>query len=627
MVLSSISSIASGVQRGLVLAEQKRLEDSVRAGGNDFLTATFQIAQGLSVQSFATMGVEAAGLHAPTAFTWAARSVVFATPILLAALKRLSFVPEKVRHVATFLQEHLSTIYQVAAVASAIALIVFGHYFLGAAALLFLAIGFADRYGLLPSVVRQALHKFAPPLLIVTGLFFGTIPDKIFAVINFLAWCEQVSRPLRTKLLKKIRHQEDLKPSHALTPEAAIKILNGEASLVIDKNFVRYEASPEIPAIDIQTLVERFDAIDWEAKPSGGATNLQVLKTKLGGDPRFTQRYTLSEQSDEQIKTIARNTLQTFVSTIKDRRILQGEPKDYTKLHNFVKVIADRVQGSGAPNVDQTDILFRLAVEGGEYCGPGKFEAAESIYAQTIIDGGETSIETKVLYCLQDERTRWMQSYYALAFSVPGLSTMGKAYDWRDVHNYNLFMNLYGDEFGLRKEGANNDDTALVDPLSMLWIKFTVGRVIGGLFWDAHIMKDHLETLSESIGTLLLKKMDFYEFWNKWIDRQEIGEPEKQALHRELRGEREGTDEIFPPQLFGRQIKELVGDEKGIERSLIKEEFFALMLLDMGVAKIASEKDPSEDLWSAPWSDDQAALPSPVAFDAALSEERKFAVA
>ena len=563
MITASFLSSAAGLQHGVALTETKRLEDSVRAGGNDYLTALFQTTQGDSAFTLTSMAIELTKLPFPTPFQYIGKSIVWVTPALLAVSKRLSFVPEKIRHAATFLQEHLSTMYQVAALVSAVALIFFGNYCFGIAALISLGIGFADRNGLLPCAVRRFLHGYSPSLLMITSLFFGTPLDRIFGAINFIAWCEQASRTWRARFFQQKNPHETFALQQALDTTMARDFLRSPQALDIERKFVLYQPSPTVPNIDIQTLVERFNAIDW-------VRNSNVLRKKLGGDRRFTERYTISEQGDEQIIKIARDTLQTFVSTVKERRILQGEPADYEKLHNFLKVIAGRVQGQEAPDVTQTDILFRLAVEGGEYCGPGKFEAAESIFAQTTSENSEIPFEDKLLYCLQDERTRWMQGFYSLAFSNDSnlfLSLLGKVLDWQDIHNYNFFVTLYANELGLRKEAANNDDAALVDPSTALILRFTVIKAVKAFFWSSHGINEQTGILREAIGTQQLKKTDFYDFWCSWIGRQHIEPSEKEALEEELS---EG-------RLFGEPIEDRSGK--------IKKTFIALMLLDLGIAK------------------------------------------
>lgn len=558
MAIDAIFPLVEGLQYGLVSTEAKRAEDSIRAGENAYLPAVLQIVQVSTTLDLANKALEGGEL-AP--FSWVGKSVIYLTPILLAGLKNRAFVPEKIRPILTFFQNHLSSLYQVVNVISSIALLFFGYTLFALSCLFILGIGFMDRNGWLPLAFRQSLHRYQKPLLIGTALVSGGILNKIFAALNLLSWYANRSLPPQKIAQKKSLAQGNL------DPQKMTDFFNGNLHLTVNQSYIHYNPFPPVPNIDIQSLVERFDQINWKK-------HLPTLRQKLKQDRRFIAQYgSPHRKTDQEIIAIGKHSLQTFISTIKERRILQGEPADYEKLHNYLKLIAKYVQDQ-KDEILRIDVLFRLVVEGGEYCGPGKFEVAESVYAQTIGENPDIPFRDKVLHCLQDERNLWMQNFYFQSmFQDKKLNQVGKIVDWEDIHNYNVFLNLYGDEFGLRKAAADNDDTALIDPLFKWIVTYILGEKIQHLFWNGHSLAQQTETVTDSLGTPKLPKPEFYDFWLKWIDRQKIDEPAKEALKDEL---------MMKTTLYDRPIEV---DGK------VSPEFVSLMLFDMGIAK-ATSKNP-----------------------------------
>jgi len=124
------------------------------------------VAQGYKVLDFTNKANEAAGLPL---FSWRGKSVIYLTPVLLGVLKNTTIVPEKIRPVLMFFRNHLSTLYQTAAVTSSISLLFFGQTFFAVSSLAILGIGVMDRNGWLPFTFRQFLHRYSQPVQIATG--------------------------------------------------------------------------------------------------------------------------------------------------------------------------------------------------------------------------------------------------------------------------------------------------------------------------------------------------------------------------------------------------------------------------------------------------------------------------
>jgi len=225
-----------------------------------------------------------------------------------------------------------------------------------------------------------------------------------------------------------------------------------------------------------------------------------------------------------------------------------------------------------------------------------------SVYAQ--IDGADIPFTDKIVYCLQAGRNKWMEELYTERPQSIGLSrTVGKIGDRQDLHNYSFFLNLLGDELGLRKAAAaDNDETAIMDPPEKWIFSHILKERVQRKFWEECGPTHLAEVLVDFIGTgaQSISRGDVYNFWSGWIERQEISEEEeKEALREELEEEKEGLREkleekkaalraeleeekaacrveLQESKLFG---KKLVSRKSG----LFKEDFMYLMLIDLGI--------------------------------------------
>lgn len=555
-MINSIFSGFEGLNNSIGLIELKRMEDSVRAGANNFDTAFLQLVQGFRVLDVLDKAYQTAGLPP---FYWGNRCVICLTPLLLATLKSTRLVPSNIKPALTFFQNHLSDLYQIATVVSSIALFFFGQHFFAISSLSVLGVGVMDRNGWLPLPFRDALHQSTVPVSIAMSLISGGLLSRICGLCQLFLWYANTSVSCKNNSGSGFAVQKNL------TPQIVEDFFEGKLNLKVNRSFIHYNPFPPIPDIDINSILEKFDRINWKR-------HIKTLRQKLTTDPRFIQNYqTPDGKTDEEIIQITKDSLQAFIRAVKGRLILEGEPVDYDKLHNYLKLIAKHLEGE-ANEMTQADIIFRLAVEGGEYCGPGKFEVAESVFQEIIGENQDVPFSDKILYCLQNMRNVWMQKFYSEAM-VQGFigHTVGRFKDYQDVHNYNLFLNLYGDEFGLRKAGAENDEVAFIDPLFKWFVLKALNKRLHQRFWNDYSPRDLRKGLIESIGTSQLPKHEVFGFWLDWIDKQEIEESKKEELR----------DELGLGKLFGEKLEDSEGK--------IKSHFVTLMLLDMGILEIEPE--------------------------------------
>jgi hypothetical protein len=264
----------------------------------------------------------------------------------------------------------------------------------------------------------------------------------------------------------------------------------------------------------------------------------------------------------------------------------------------------------------QADMFILIGVEGGEYCGTGKFGVVEEVYENRLSQAAGLPLETRILACEQQERQRVWQNIYQLIWkSNPLTQLFGYMSDVNAIHNSNVFINLVqaGEKFGIPYQAAKNDLTATINPVShYLALSFT--DAIEKCFWDGgfisqsyvsleepsdasdwwkawkwvHLKNDNafsrpydeeaiMTRFTETIGSPQISKSDIYIWWAQWIERQDnLSDEKKEELNDELQAP-EVKDESgkFLPKTFNGEPFEVNGK--------IQPKFLKAMLIEMGI--------------------------------------------
>ncbi|MFI5334862.1 MAG: hypothetical protein ACHQT8_06870 [Chlamydiales bacterium] len=565
MSLAQIGMVAEGMANSLMLNEIKRLEDSVRAGGNAYFTGALQTLQAHTAQVYADRALASAGsgsIPLPLSL------IFYVTPAVFALATMPGMIEDPVlRTVAIFLQDQLGNLCHIVSLVSSVALVYFGQTIFGATSIAVLAIGFLDRQKILPEGVRQLVHAYSPPLLFFTGVFYGDLISKIFSSIDAISYVIGVYFEWRDA-------QVQIPPVPPSQLHLQDFLLN-QPALELNRDYVLWPTHAlRVPDINLRNFIDTFDAIPWSLN------NLFAMRRKLASDQRFAMRCgDPAAMTDRELVRIAREQLVLCVDAVINRRIAAGEPRRYERLVEYLKVIAHSLPREA--EVSRIDTLMTLAIEAGEYCGPGIYDVAEEEYAARVGANEFFTNRVKILTCLQTERNRVMQGLYVQATALhqrPAVlgeesfvTNYGRILDWQDRHNIHLFLNLFGSELGLRKAGADNDEMAIADPLIKLIISHYFGEEIKGLFWRAHQTANAIQAVSEAIGTSVLPRETIDNWWQEWIERQEIPDAAKEELRNEF------NDPMNPRRLYGENLE---------ANGRVQERFVRAMLLDMGVLRI-----------------------------------------
>lgn len=549
--MNTLWSVAEGFASGNALAEMKRTEDSVRQGQNHYLTAVHQYAQLWECLGQVQRVLEAASY---ATFSFSSRCIFALPPVLLAYAASNQWGGQNLY----LIYDQIGTLCQMASLVSSVTLVIFGNVAFGVASITFVGLGFLDRNGILPPEARRVIHMTTYPLFLITGLFVGDIFTQVFVAAN-LATLAMHAALGTNAALEAVPVQRT-----AVSPNQVTALRYQDLSP--EPLHLRYDALPPIPNIDIGILNTLCAAIDWT---SGSHQN--ALERRLAQDARWRDRYRGRYAPDIYLK----NQLRLLVHAVKTETILEGEPVNYTVLHNYLKIIADLL-----PRLDENsraDLLLKLAIDGGEYCGSGKFNTVSDAYLSIASEAATPlPLEIKVLTHLQLQRIRIFQNLYRrIEQATPLNQAAAGIIDHLDIHNYNLVVNLIGGEFGLPNQGAAEDTAARVDPILLAAVAQAPVREV---FYNSYTTDLIIESLQEAIGTPALPFSEVVVWWRNWIERQELSEAEKTALRESLsRGE-----------LFGEPLEEdtirYVGGES-VNRTSLAEPFIKTMLLEMGILK------------------------------------------
>ncbi len=549
--MNTLWSVAEGFASGNALAELKRTEDSVRQGQNHYLTAVHQSGQIWECLGQVQRVLEAASY---ATFSFSSRCIFALPPVLLAYASTNQWGGQNLY----LIYDQIGTLCQVASLVSSVTLVIFGNVAFGVASITFVGLGFLDRNGILPQEARRIIHITTYPLFLITGLFVGDIFTQLFVAANLAtlamnaAW--GTSPALGTVPVQRT----------TVSPEQLM--VSRHQDLSPEPLHLRYDALPPIPNIDIGTLNTLCAAIDWSS-----GSHQEALERRLTQDPRWRDRYQGRYAPDIYLK----NQLRLFVHSVKTETILEGEPVNYTVLHNYLKIIADLM-----PRLDENsraDLLLKLAIDGGEYCGSGKFNTVSDAYLSIASESvTPLPLEIKVLTHLQLQRIRIFQDLYRqIEQATPLNRAAAGIIDHLDIHNYNLAVNLIGGEFGLPNQGAAEDAAAHVDPILLLAVRQIPVRE---MFYNFYTTDRIIESLEEAIGTPSLPFPEVYAWWGSWIERQELSEAEKTALRASL----------SQGELYGQSLEEdAVSYVEGecVNRTSLAKPFVKAMLLEMGILR------------------------------------------
>lgn len=540
-----IMPIASGFEIAHQLNINKRSEDTFRQGRNHIPTAIFQTLQVYFSIEISTEALK--GLNKITHMPFVIRAACMIVPAGMAWLASQQISNAYVRPAINFIHSHIGTLAQVAALASCVALIILGQTAFAVTALVYLALGILERQHLLPEFMRQFLNGPAHVIGDVVSLIVGDPLTKVVAIADLVILCANkwAEYNTDTSIFQPVKHED--KHSPPLTFSDVCNI-NNSTKFKINKGHVNQHLMPVVPETDIENLVTLCNNFPWEQ-------HLKTLKERLHNDSRWKEigqfegeasnnicnhlrkillsiLYGLSkifpcmtclkrqiETQEELIKSAAtvvdgekeihfvKTNVRNCIESVKYKRIYQGEPQSYDLLNYYFKFAAHHLPKQ-TPQVI-ADKLISIGLEGGDYCGSGKFLAAAEVFATLMGYAQGIDLKTRVFHVLQQERRRGFDEIYFQYWNNNfALKSSKQLFTPEDVHTYNQMVNLIGTQFGLPPQGAEQDATAIVPPFTKFILSKTMKDYIK-IFWTGGNLPE--VTLEDNDTTV-----PSWQFWNRY---------------------------------------------------------------------------------------------------------------
>jgi hypothetical protein len=615
---ASMDPLMQGLKLGGLMNQAMEQDDTYRQGRHHFMTAINQILEwGLALEQV-TRYVRAANLNYSLTGWNVARIVV---PLGVAYLASRQIKVLYINQIANFVQTHWNKVSFVALTAASIGLFILGQTILAVTTLAYLSVGVLNRYNLLSPSVQKVIHQADFFIGNLTGIYLGGNFVRVICTLNLVIAAvqkyfeykrlvaeeekktEELAHPQASKIVDDIEEEsEDEFPVSISLDELAI--LENDILCPMRKSHVHKKPLPSVDeSIQIDDLLDLYEEIDW-------SKHEHVLKSKLAKDKRWLE---VGQFESEPLEYFERN-LRHLIESIKNRDILEGKPASYDMLEFYCRFIAQELKEQDG--MTQADMLMWMGVEGGEYCGSGKFGAIEEIYENLLSQASGLPLETRVLACEQQERQRVWQNIYQLIWrSNPLTQLFGYMSDVNAIHNGNVFINLVqaGEKFGIPHQAAKNDLTATINPVSHYLAVAFVDQ-IEQCFWEGgyipqcyisietppiasdwwkcwkwiHLKNEDIyavpydgktifKRLSETIGSPQIPKMDIYAWWMQWIDRQDdLTDEKKEELSDELQAMPKKDEKgKFLPITFNGEPFEVDGK--------IQPKFLKAMLIEMGI--------------------------------------------
>ena len=580
---SKMEPMMEGLQIGGLFNQTMVEEEAYRQGRNHFVTAIKHIVQLSLAHWQASRYLKAANINYPNKFISFA---CFAVPIGMAYLAHYKVQALYFGKAAELLQDHIGSLSLLAVSVSSVGLYILGQKVIAVTTLVYLSIGILDRNNYLPEITHKIIMKADFIFGQFVGLYLGTALIRIFCAFNLVLAAVGQYFKFKQRQIEKVEEKEINPPAEIvkIAPIEKGKIdLIAEDIPVIEKTnlswndfqlmrnasvcpvkreHVQRKIFPSIRGdINVDRLIEMGEKINWDK-------HMPVLMAHLNHDERWIE---VGQYSSSPVVYFKRS-LQNLVVSIRDRQIMQGKPQNYEALERYLRFIAQEIENKDENS--QVDILIVLGVEGGEYCGPGKFRVVEEMYGNLTAQAAGLPLDLRVLICLQQERQRlWFNIYNRFWKTNPSLHFWAYLTKANDTHNYHLMTKLSeaGTNFGILHEAAENDPTIQITPTTF-YIATILKTSIKSTFWEGtplpqfsyipnknlplrdkwKIWKwynptvkmanmepyDHvtiLECLNRVIGTPQIPKADIYEWWASWINRQQdLTEEERVVLREEL---------------------------------------------------------------------------------------------
>ena len=522
---SGVIPAAQGIETAYFQKQAYRNGKSFERGENYGLSGLQKVSQVHFAQKQAMLALNAG--RGPTKIPYMLSWLPAVSSLAVSFVASRKIKSPLLRKVVHAVHDNIGNLALLITTVSSVALIVFGQIALGVATITWLGVGMLDRYGILPEKLRRVIHTSDFYVSNVFALMLGDPFEKVISIVDIGVFL--VGKVAATQAKRREQKRAIGTPNLTVAKVLAMK---ETPETQVNRNHVEIDPmTVEAEEAPLDDLIKMCDAIDW-------AKHLPVLKKKLAKDKRWINR---EQKAGEEIAFLKKN-LASYVSSIKRHHIATGEPSNYTILNGYLKHIAHHFKEQD--EISRADMLMRLAIEGGRYCGPGKYEVAEDIYFRHIGETGELKLERRLHLALQRERSRTFQAVYRAFWTGNAITnTLRKAVDFQDVLVYNQFSKILSKDCGHPANGAEADTTALTSPLEELIYHralfklrrvFWNGGKLGKETIEGYTQDCILKAIEDTLETHHINEADIYLWWKEWLGKQQEVSPADKERFNDL---------------------------------------------------------------------------------------------
>jgi hypothetical protein len=594
-------SFFSGLTDGLLFINHQEQGAAVRQGRDHFWSA-FSNYTLLNI-AFTSINEVSKALKKPLPLK-ILEGTVMVLPFAISYVASCEIKNPYLRKFVNILEDYQGHLAFVVVVISNIALFRFGSKLRAVTTLTCLSIGILDRNRFLPESVHRVIVKNCRISAVVMGALFEKGLNRIFCIVELVSAFAKgfFKSPTQTPVEAENLPFYPVEPAEIFTYSDFEKIANDDYK--INRSHIDRSILPPIDeTIDIGRMLEISNSIPWEK-------HLDILKKKLAKDERWNEigkhekahflkditqffhqlmkkvyhairRSSMQSQPSQSLHANTVNVvkssrleidffkanLKCFVDSIKNENIVAGRPHSYKLAHKYCKYIIQKLE-TETP-VIQADILMRLGIEGGHYCGPGKFRVIEEIFQSYVSGDNDVPFEIRLLATLQNARVARIQNLYITLLKDSTFTRflfffMKKT----DIHNFNFIVQAYGmgRRYGLPLLALENDsniDVAFISSLladkidyfsNVFWNGKSIPQRVFSLDikanwskpwkwiktrmeivkFSAYDQKGIIQDLNAVIGSPAIPKPDVAIWWNNWLERTTIKAKVKKKLLDEL---------------------------------------------------------------------------------------------
>lgn len=567
------------------LIEGKAQEDSAITGCNVGLATISQVVQTVASYELLAVALETAK---KTHDVSKAYIISFLIPLSLGLAKYILDAVEKrtpglaktpLYQRVTWLHNNLGSLCQIASVITSLALLQLGCTVYATTSLSILALGLLTRRHYLPLQVEKAISQVSPWIGNVGMLLYG---NWLFKLIVLPELIDGVHRLLFQK--HQVPYEKASHVSLLANLQQFNAIMSGSAEVEVNRDHIWIAPFPIVSVTDFKPLIAFSKSFRWP---------IDRLEECLQQDPRWHRSvekpfYDAAHATSERralAVQYAQNNFETLVLSVQNENIVTGEVLDYGVLRNYLGYITEKLPLASKALQDQ--IMIQLAVEGGDYCGPGIYKELETAATALLLNqqavAGERArlpLKQRILLLLQQERMRVIEAFHMTMSRInPGFHL------WKggrgDIHAMNYTIEIMGSDFGLPDQGARQDKTARAIQIEKWIVPWYIGTHPNDL-WTGLYPKDAaqrqrfgndgivgytvdriLNAFKAQAGLPLIPNGDVHEWAQNWIRKESIAEADRDTFLDKLQ---DGTS-------FERHLK-------------FKDNFLMAMLVDMGILKI-----------------------------------------